>query len=144
MMDTEPGVAAVPCLFYRHAVVEELVTDMADMAEPIPLAAFLSVESVEDVIVSRWPERNDAMSHGSSAEQRRLGKANLCVEAKDFAIPYQSSCFDDSSWSQEIEAAERVVFAEHAPRRLRRRVLAHRQLMKGRYLVHNSKSNTPL
>src|SRR5581483_6583513 len=100
------------------AVVEGFVAKIADVAEAVPLAAFLGVVVVEDVVVAQQPvfleARQDVLSW-LALEQRRVGVVDRSVEAEDLAALDQACRLDDAFLGQKVEASEVVIVAEHAP-----------------------------
>ncbi len=89
--------------------------DVPDVAEAVPLAAFLGIEVVEQIVVGDRAERTDAMADGGASEEWRFDEADLRIEAEDFAGLDEARGFDDAVGGEEVEAAESVVVAEDAP-----------------------------
>jgi len=58
---------------------------MAGVREAIPLAAFRGVVVVEHIVIREGSQRMNSVRHGVAAKQRRLGKADLGVQPKDFS-----------------------------------------------------------
>src|SRR5208282_1336846 len=113
------------------AIVERAMAHMADVREPVPLAALLGVVIVERIVVTQQTELVklcDVVPGGRAPEQRRLRVVDSSIEPEDFALLHQARRIDDSLGTEEIETSHLVVVAEHTPRRFLRRAGFDRQL----------------
>ena len=118
-------------LIVLHAVVVRLMLDVADVAEAVPLAAFLGVVVIDGVVVAEQSvarEAQDGVLGGIAIEQRRRRVIDFGIEAEHLAVANEPGGLDDRLGSEEVEASEFVVIAENAPRGICRRAFFHRQL----------------
>src|ERR1700730_4657935 len=128
-MDTE--LVAAFDLVVLDAVVEGLRVEVANVPEPVPLAAFLGVVVIEHVVVSEQPpvfETLLGVLDGRALEERRVGIVNRRVEAKDLALAHELGGLDYAVLRQEGDTSYLVVVAKRAPVRIGRRARLDRQL----------------
>ena len=125
-----PG-SAVNLLTWRSVVVN-LVRNVANVPQPIPLRGFLRVVVVDQIIVAHIAQFQHLMPHRGASEQRRCRKANLRIQAKYFTALHQLRGFGQILRRQKVQAAQLVIFSEHAPGRALRRSGFHGQLIVGR------------
>jgi hypothetical protein len=65
----------------------------------------------------------------AAREQRRVGDVDRQIQREHFARANRRRCRNHALWSQQVDRADFVVVAEHAPSRARRRACPHRQLV---------------
>ena len=87
---------------------------VADVTEAVPLARRLRVPSMQHVIVS-GARAGHLVLELPSTEQRRIGKRHRPVEGEHRAAPHEPGRRQDPLGRQQVEAAEDVVVAPHAP-----------------------------
>ena len=102
---------------------------MVHMGEPVPLAAFLSIIVVDQIVVDVRTEANVPVNRLRSLEQWRFSEADFCVQAKYLAALHQPRGFHHPFGRKQVQATEFVVRAEDAPGRFRRQVSFDRQLL---------------
>jgi hypothetical protein len=125
-------------VFERGAVVESLQARMADVLEPVPLAAFLGVVIIQQIVEAQNPQMlmtGHRVPGGGASAQRRAGIVDRIVEPEDLALAHQPRRLDNSLRSEEIEASHLVVVAEDAPTGTFRGARLDRQLSEFGYFV---------
>jgi hypothetical protein len=108
------------------AVVITLQALVAHVGQSIPLAPFLRVEIIDEIVIGKGRQRQNLVTDRCAAEQRRFGKADLGVQPEDLSVLHQARSIDHALRSQEVQATDLIVIAEHAPGRFRRGVLLDR------------------
>jgi hypothetical protein len=131
-----PVVDAV--LFVGDAAVEA-VHRVADVTEAVPLARRLRVPVVDQVVVTDLrvaAEPQHLVLESSAPEERRLRQLELEVEREHLAVAHAADAGEHALGREEVETAEHVVVAPHAPRGSRRQAGTHGQVVVARQLSH--------
>ena len=114
-MDAEAAAWAGFDLARLDAAIEAFVFDVADVRQAVPLATFLRVVVVENIVIREGSQRMNSVRHGAAAKQRRLGEADLGIQAEYSSGLHQARSVHHTLGRQEIQTAEFIVFAEHTP-----------------------------
>ncbi len=101
------------------------------MRERVPLRRRLRIEVVQEVVEHefRIRENLDGVRMLAAGEQRRVGNVDRQIQREHFARSNRVGGRDHALGRQQIDGADFVVVAEHAPRRTRRRARADRQFV---------------
>ncbi len=104
---------------------------MLHVRERVPLRRRLRIEVVEEVVEHefRIRENLDGVRMLAAGEQRRVGDVDRQIQCEHFARSNRVGRLDHAIGRQQVDGADFVVVAEHAPRRTRRRACADREFV---------------
>ena len=104
---------------------------MLHVRERVPLRRRLRIEVVQEVVEHefRIRENLDGVRMLAAREQRRVGDVDREIQREHFARSNRVGRRDHALGRQQVDGADFVVVAEHAPRRARRRARAYRQFV---------------